>query len=856
MSFFDEDQETSVVPLVVCEHGQYTVCEDTMRWIESIEGPFRVIACAGKYRTGKSFLLNRLAAADPGTGFAVGSSIQACTKGLWVYKKVVTVDGHAAIIVDTEGIDALDADDTHDVRVFTLALLLSSSFLYNSVGALDETALQTLSLMVRVTERVRVGNTDELSHHMPDFIWVLRDFSLRLVNTKDEPITSAEYLNQALAPRSEESSKNSVREAILNAFPTRKLWLMPRPSSNDGHLEHIEDRPFNQSAKFTKSVEALRAHIFASARPMQCKLTGEMTGKMYAALCKHYARIVQSDAVPVMSDAWSLLAKVQARDIADELLRSAEESSRQFQKRPRASLEHECARLAESVLATFRSRVLDASSTEETFVHSLNALLDGVIERLSVNVHSLVNEQLLKDDARMKEDPLDWKCVLSDSETELLASVTNETDRHMIRQVYLPEVLKMIKDVWIPRTLQCVENEHSTRLHETSLRVTQLEAEQDVILQRSRDLQMSHEELLLSLTSKEAEVEVATHAALQAQQDQITAGSRIKQLEMTLEQQQRGHAEQETRQPLLAAHIGSSPEDTTAEDTTAEAELALQQAESRTLYEMAAHAETREILAGMAERQVQSEKLHQQLEAGWTSGLETLRAEFATREAAISASYAEKEGGFDAQIATLEAESMQYQSKVENYKERELAQQTLLKQKTQENEQQIARLREANEEQRASIEQSQTRVLDMHRSMLDELRQRDGRNRDQQTLFMREHAELREKMSSTERDLEQTRGAVGELKRKNEDLSAHLVDYKRLKTTQQVAGLALARLESENEHMKKTQESIRTERDKIRTHNMSMESDIAVLRAEKQLSDARNLVLGNISKESRLPPRP
>ena len=75
--------------------------------------------------------------------------------------------------MDTEGIDALDANDTHDVRIFTLALLLSSAFLYNSVGAIDETAMQTLALMTRVTNSVKVQSKTEettaLGEHMPSF---------------------------------------------------------------------------------------------------------------------------------------------------------------------------------------------------------------------------------------------------------------------------------------------------------------------------------------------------------------------------------------------------------------------------------------------------------------------------------------------------------------------------------------------------------------------------------------------------------------------------------------------------------------------------------------------------------------
>lgn len=45
------------------------------------------------------------------------------------------------IILDTEGLGALDEDSNHDVRIFSLAILLSSFFIYNSVGSIDENAL-------------------------------------------------------------------------------------------------------------------------------------------------------------------------------------------------------------------------------------------------------------------------------------------------------------------------------------------------------------------------------------------------------------------------------------------------------------------------------------------------------------------------------------------------------------------------------------------------------------------------------------------------------------------------------------------------------------------------------------------
>lgn len=45
------------------------------------------------------------------------------------------------LVVDSEGIGGLDEDNNHDMRIFSLAMLLSSYFLYNSVGSIDENAL-------------------------------------------------------------------------------------------------------------------------------------------------------------------------------------------------------------------------------------------------------------------------------------------------------------------------------------------------------------------------------------------------------------------------------------------------------------------------------------------------------------------------------------------------------------------------------------------------------------------------------------------------------------------------------------------------------------------------------------------
>ncbi len=157
---------------------------------------------------------------DRSDGFGVGPTVNACTKGIWIWGTPIkgsTADGRPCdiLVVDSEGIGALDEDATHDTRIFALVLLLSSVFLYNSQGSIDENAIQSLSLVVNLTKHIQLkhgqvkddGYTDDeeevqeedYRQFLPSFYWILRDFSLQLLDEDGDSITPNEYLTRALA---------------------------------------------------------------------------------------------------------------------------------------------------------------------------------------------------------------------------------------------------------------------------------------------------------------------------------------------------------------------------------------------------------------------------------------------------------------------------------------------------------------------------------------------------------------------------------------------------------------------------------------------------------------------------------
>ena len=60
--------------------------QDAKDFLRQIEGPVGLVAVAGMYRTGKSYLLNRMLL-NRSNGFGVGPTINPCTKVRVIIKK-------------------------------------------------------------------------------------------------------------------------------------------------------------------------------------------------------------------------------------------------------------------------------------------------------------------------------------------------------------------------------------------------------------------------------------------------------------------------------------------------------------------------------------------------------------------------------------------------------------------------------------------------------------------------------------------------------------------------------------------------------------------------------------------------
>ncbi|KAF8059668.1 Gbp5 [Scenedesmus sp. PABB004] len=328
--------------------GKFAVGDRAADALRRLAGPVSVVAVCGRARQGKSFILNQLLQVTG--GFQIGSTHRPCTKGLWMWsapQRRVDAAGreYHVVLLDTEGIDAYDQTAQYSTQVFSLAVLLSSLFVFNQ-----------LALVTEMTRHVRVrasggggcgpgggGGPDadaaELGAHTPAFLWLLRDFYLRLEDEAGGAVTPSAYLEAALAPAPGGGPAADAKNAALVSLDTTPPEAL---------------RP-----EFREGVAALIKLIFEKAQPKRLGAL-ELTGPLLAGLAEAYVTAINDGAVPTITTAWQARRRGAAQQQAPRRPRAARpavgDGRARARRRPRAAqgvAEQECRRAADAAEAAY-----------------------------------------------------------------------------------------------------------------------------------------------------------------------------------------------------------------------------------------------------------------------------------------------------------------------------------------------------------------------------------------------------------------------------------------------------------------------------------------------------------------------
>ena len=170
----EDNIKEEAIPLVSFQNKNYFIPKEAKELLSNPEyKQIALISVVGKYRTGKSFLLNKILIQKPGA-FRIGSTQKACTKGVWIYTKPKIMQYNSkplyCFYIDTEGLGAYDEEVNHDTKIFLVAILISSLFIFNSTGTIDESAINTLSFIINLSKYLKVSanSTHKIDEYFPN----------------------------------------------------------------------------------------------------------------------------------------------------------------------------------------------------------------------------------------------------------------------------------------------------------------------------------------------------------------------------------------------------------------------------------------------------------------------------------------------------------------------------------------------------------------------------------------------------------------------------------------------------------------------------------------------------------------
>ncbi|XP_042478559.1 myosin-3 [Macadamia integrifolia] len=292
--------------------------------------------------------------------------------------KRTALDGteYSLLLLDSEGIDAYDQTGTYSTQIFSLAVLLSSMFIYNQMGGIDESALDRLSLVTEMTKHIRVrasgGRTtvSELGQFSPIFVWLLRDFYLDLVED-NRRITPRDYLELALRPMQgsgkDIASKNEIRESIRALFPDRECCALVRPLNNENDLQRLDQMPLDKlRPEFRSGLDALTKFVFERTKPKQVGAT-VMTGPVLAGITQSFLDAINNGAVPTISSSWQSVEEAECRrafDSATEVYMSTFDRSRPPEE---VALREAHEEAVQKALAAFNASAVGVGSVRQKY---------------------------------------------------------------------------------------------------------------------------------------------------------------------------------------------------------------------------------------------------------------------------------------------------------------------------------------------------------------------------------------------------------------------------------------------------------------------------------------------------------
>ena len=308
------------INLIEFTRNDFILNKDALNILNSIKEDLIIVAIVGKARTGKSYLMNLLLNnnnSQPGSGFQISSRLNSCTKGIWLWntpRDTPHTPNTKIIFIDSEGTNSTDlSTKTYDSKIFALIVLISSLFIYNTHGNIDERSIGDLALAAHISNTVATNVMEDkemmLNQLAPKFIWVLRDFVLDKIDPETgKEISSNEYLeiclrNKLLNKNGIGMENNLIRENIIKYFKERECVTLPRPVDQEEDLHKLDEIPFDKlKPNFRSEFLNLKNKVYENSKVKRIG-NKKINGPVLVGLLTQFINSLNSKIIPNINTA-------------------------------------------------------------------------------------------------------------------------------------------------------------------------------------------------------------------------------------------------------------------------------------------------------------------------------------------------------------------------------------------------------------------------------------------------------------------------------------------------------------------------------------------------------------------------
>ena len=329
-------QKKQIMNLIEFRRDKLVLNEEAIKIIQNIKEDLIIVFIFGKERTGKTFLMNLLINPEDNKKSQIkfpkisnknilGSQMNLNSlfdnkKGVYFWTSPLNKENsqEKILFIDTQGLNTNISENDLEYKLLTLILIISSLFIYNTIGDIDSNSLNNLQLIMHLNDLINfdqknIDKDEMISELCPKFIWTLRDFDSEKYK-KINKIRDAyleECLNDDRFKGKNNDEINMINKSLGKYFKKRECVIMPSPVEDEKELANLRKMNLHElNSDFQNEFEVLKKKVYESSEAKS--LYGKkITGPFLVNLLQLFITEINNDNIPNIDKIFLNLIKIE-----------------------------------------------------------------------------------------------------------------------------------------------------------------------------------------------------------------------------------------------------------------------------------------------------------------------------------------------------------------------------------------------------------------------------------------------------------------------------------------------------------------------------------------------------------------